>query len=147
MHSDFLLIESSAVCVLNFFLDPRTVAVLEFAESDYTAVEGDNSTICIDLVSLSGSLIENATIGLTVARVPVLGEPAIISQVIDLTPSLVGESVLCQTISFPDDSIINGEFQFLLTAFATANEPDIIRFSPGGDQANITRLDNDGMLF
>ena len=132
----------------NFFSDPRTVAVLEFAESDYTVVEGDNSTICIDLVSLSGSLIENATISFTFTPdgVPAPEEPGTPSQIDDLTPSLVGESVLCQTVNFPDQNLVTGDLRFLLTAFPTANEPDIIRFSPGGDQANITLLDNDGML-
>ena len=98
-------------------------------------------------MSVSGLLIENAMVGFTFTPVGVPGEPATLSQVVDLTPSLVGESVFCETLGFPDENLVMGDQQFLLTAFATANEPDIIRFSPGGDQANLTLLDNDGMLY
>ena len=76
-------------------------------------------------MSVSGSLIENAMIGFTFTPIGVLGDPATLSQVVDLTPSLVGESIFCETLGFPDENLVMGDQWFLLTAFATANEPDI----------------------
>lgn len=126
--------------------DPRSSsAVLQFSESDYRAVEGgEGVSVCLILVSLTGQLIANATVGFTISGSQ--GRPSTQSGLVDLTQSLVGEAVFCGTLSFPGDSRVVGDQQFVLTAFALVNEPDTISFTPGGDQANITYIDNDGML-
>ena len=72
--------------------------------------------------------------------------PTTLSQVVNLTQSLVGEAVYCETLSSADDNLVAGDIQLVFTAFAMVNEPDTISFSPGGDQANLTFIDDDGML-
>ena len=108
-------------------------------------MEGEESaTVCLDLVSLTGPTIENAMIGFTVVMPG--QEPDVLSASINLTRSLVGESVFCGSPSFPDDDFVLGDQQFLLTAFAVVPEPNSVSFAPGRQEANLTLIDNDGML-
>ena len=100
--------------------------------------------MCLVLISLTGQLIENATVGVIVPGPQ--GRPSTLSRSVDLTPSLIGETVFCGSPSYPEDDLVLGDLQFTLTAFAMVDEPDTISFSPGGDQANLTYVDNDGML-
>ena len=71
--------------------------------------------------------------------------PNTLSQMVNLTQSLVGEAVYCETLTSVDDFLVAGDVQLVFTAFAMVNEPDTISFSPGGDQANLTFVDDDGM--
>ena len=64
---------------------------------------------------------------------------------VNLTQSLVGEAVYCETLTSVDDFLVAGDVQLVFTAFAIVNEPDTISFSRGGDQANLTFIDDDGM--
>ena len=129
--------------------DPRfesASAVLQFSESEYRAVEGGDGSvsICLDLVSLTGQFIGNATIGFTFVESQ--GEPNTQVGLVDLMQSLVGETVFCRTLTFLDNNLVEGDQQFFLNAFAVVSEPDTISFSPGGGQANLTFIDDDGTV-
>lgn len=127
--------------------DPRS-AVLRFSESDYTAVEGGGSNICLELVSLTGSgrLIENVTVGFTVPRPQ--GPPIVQSSLINLPRIQINGAVVvfCRLQEYDEDNFVLGVQQFVLTAFVMVDEPDSVSFTLGGDQANITYIDNDGTL-
>ena len=98
---------------------------------------------CLTLVSLTGQLIENARVGFNVTLPGT--QPTTVSRSVNLTQSLVGETIFCSSPIVTDDNIL-GDRRFGLLGFATVAGPDSITFTPGGDQATLTVVDNDGML-
>lgn len=127
------------------FSDPVSAsAVLTFEEIEIRALEGQSRSACIILESLTGQLIVNAMIGFTVSQSDaILNRQSVL---VNLTQALVGESIFCRVLSSAEDFLVAGDEVFDLTAFASVAEPDSISFRPGGDRANATFFDNDGML-
>ena len=130
------------MCDLNFFMaDFPAMAMIEFSQSVYTAVEGgDPISVCISLVSLTGQFTEGPLFGLAIQGSP---SELNVSGLVNLTGVEVNETVFCETLMIEDDNIVLGPQQFNVSAFIEG--PESITFTPDGDRATIIVADNDGM--
>ena len=121
----------------------RHTGTIGFSQSNYTAVEGGETIpICIVLLSQSGPLTGSALIGFSTIRGPLEGLRA--SGEVDFAGAMVGDPLLCQNLTIQEDDIPEPDQVALLSAFIEG--PQSISYAPGGDQATITIIDNDGML-
>ena len=110
-----------------------------FSQSNYTAMEGGEPVlVCIVLLSQTGPLTGSAFIGFSTsfAGFRASGE-------VNFEGVVVGDPLLCQNLTIQDDTIPEPDQVSLLSAFIEG--PLTISFAPGGDQATITVIDNDGM--
>ena len=117
------------------------MAMIGFSESDYTAVEGgEDISVCIVLVSLTGQVNEEVFVGINTVR----GSPLSfsVSGAVNLTGIEVGEAILCGSPVIEDDMIFMELQQSILSAFV---EAFAVTFAPDGDSASIIVIDNDGM--
>ena len=96
-------------------------------------------SVCIILVSLTGQLIENVQVAI------VSDGPDVQSPLLDLNQTLVGEAIFCASLPLPDDNVVLGDQRSIILAAAAVPEPDSVTFTSGGDRANLTVVDNDGM--
>ena len=111
-----------------------------FSQSNYTAMEGGESVlICIVLLSQTGPLTGSALIGFSTSL-----EGFRASGEVDFAGVRFGDPLLCQNLTIPEDDIAEPDQVALLSAFIEG--PPSISYEPGGDQATITIIDNDGML-
>ena len=118
--------------------------MIGFSQSNYTAVEGGEPVlVCIVLLSQTGPLTGSAFIGFSTFQGPLEGFRA--SGGVNFEGVMVGDPLLCQNLTIQNDDIPEPDQVSLLSAFIEG--PLTINFAPGGDQASITVIDNDGMYY
>ena len=114
--------------------------MIGFSQSNYTAVEGGEPVlVCIVLLSQTGPLTGSAFIGFSTSL-----EGFRASGGVNFEGVMVGDPLLCQNLTVQDDAIPEPDQVSFLSAFIEG--PPTINFAPGGDQATVTVIDNDGML-
>jgi hypothetical protein len=114
-----------------------------FSQSNYTAVEGGEAVlVCIVLLSQTGPLTGSALIGFSTVQDMFEGFRA--SGEVNFEGAMVGDPLLCQNLTIQDDNIPEPDQVSILSAFIEG--PPTISYAPGGDQATITVIDNDGKL-
>ena len=132
----------------SFPTDTPPSAMLAFSESNYIVTEGNNITVCINVVSLSGRFITDfngvALVGFGVFRGPLVFENRNTMTEVDFTEVEVGQSVLCESTIITDDNIVKQNQTSFFSAFVEG--PEFVTFIPGGDESSVTVVDNDGML-
>ena len=100
---------------------------------------GESVLICIVLLSQTGPLTGSALIGFSTSL-----EGFRASGEVNFAGAMVGDPLLCQNLTIQEDDIPEPDQVALLSAFIEG--PPSISYAPGGDQATITIIDNDGML-
>ena len=121
------------------FTDSHT-GQIGFSQANYTAMEGGEPVlVCIALLSQTGPLTGSALIGFSG---PLEGLGAI--REVNFTGAMVGQLLLCQNLTIQDDNIAEPDQVSMLFAFIEG--PDFISYAPGGDEATVIVIDNDGKL-
>ena len=103
---------------------------------------GEAVLVCIVLLSQTGPLTGSALIGFSTVQDTFEGFRA--SGEVNFEGAIVGDPLLCQNFTVQDDDIPEPDQATLLSAFIEG--PPTINYAPGGDQATIIIIDNDGMF-
>ena len=101
---------------------------------------GETILVCMVLLSQTGPLTGSALIGFSTFQGPLEGFRA--SGEVDFAGAMVGDPLLCQNLTIQEDDIPEPDQVSLISAFIEG--PPFINFAPGGDQAIIIVIDNDG---
>ena len=101
---------------------------------------GETILVCMVLLSQTGPLTGSALIGFSTFQGPLEGFRA--SGEVDFAGAMVGDPLLCQNLTIQEDDIPEPDQVSLISAFIEG--PPSINFAPGGDQATIIVIDNDG---
>ena len=123
------------------FTDVAT-GTIGFSQSNYTVIEGEAVIVCIILISQTGALTGIALIGFNAPQ-GVLGGFRAMDEV-NFAGVMVGDPLLCQNLTIQEDSAVEQDQKVMLSAFIEGLET--VSFSPGGDNATVIVIDDDGMF-
>lgn len=112
-------------------------ATVGFSQANYSLIEGGGPvSVCLVVLSLTGQLAESIFVGLTTPESRLTGEFTFVDE------TQVGDQILCQTLTFSDDNVVERRPDFVLSSFVEAASPSITS-APERDTAILRFVDND----